>query len=71
MVSAITGMMMISISTVETMMRRPCWLAMSPEGFNSTVLQPARKMAESSRSARRRVLRMCMPGEESAKAAQK
>jgi hypothetical protein len=36
--------MIKSIRIVETTMRRPCWEAMSPDGFITTVLQPASKM---------------------------
>jgi hypothetical protein len=39
-VMAITGMMMINISTTEIMMRSRCWRATSPEGENSTASQP-------------------------------
>jgi hypothetical protein len=42
----ITGTMMSSISAVEMTIRRACWLAMSPEGFITTVLHPANKAQE-------------------------
>ena len=54
-VSAITGTMISSISTVDRTIRSPCWRATSPAGSSTTSPQPDKKgsAASSGRSRNR------------------
>jgi hypothetical protein len=61
-VRAMTGTMISSISIVDTTISRPCWAATSPDGFSTTMLQPASRAASTRRAGPRRVLRSGMPG---------